>query len=68
MDHFPQDFFLGEEDVDAGSVASVNALKDMLSSSLLQTDDKNENNVNKEKPLVWIVDPIGEFAKRQCCK
>jgi len=60
MEHFPQDFFLGEEDVDAGSVASVHALESMLSRSLSQNNDNEESEESTGERFVWIVDPIGE--------
>lgn len=58
MERFPQDFFLGEEDVDAGSVASVNALETVLSKSIAQSNDDQENKESQAECLVWIVDPI----------
>ena len=50
--YFPNDDFLGEEDVGAGSEASVSALEGVLERS-------GENNPKDER-LLWVVDPIGE--------
>jgi len=47
-ERFPNDIFLGEEDVDAGTKASVQALDSAL--------NLNEN--DKRDKLIWIVDPI----------
>jgi len=46
LDAFPQDKFLGEEDVDAGRLASISALQSALSSDSVQPS------------YLWIVDPI----------
>eukprot|EP00550_Attheya_septentrionalis_P010358 CAMPEP_0198281518 /NCGR_PEP_ID=MMETSP1449-20131203/1438_1 /TAXON_ID=420275 /ORGANISM="Attheya septentrionalis, Strain CCMP2084" /LENGTH=340 /DNA_ID=CAMNT_0043977319 /DNA_START=170 /DNA_END=1192 /DNA_ORIENTATION=- len=50
---YPQDYFLGEEDVEAGSEASIEALSSVLDSSASAepTDDTRDR-------LLWIVDPI----------
>lgn len=46
---FPHDAFLGEEDVDSGSQASIKALQQAL-------DNSNDN--DEQGRLLWIVDPI----------
>ena len=51
-DHFPMDNFLGEEDLDAGSTASINGLSSALSNAVQDHDD------NAKDKLLWIVDPI----------
>lgn len=68
LKHFPNDSFLGEEDVDAGSVASVNALEGMLSIQMKEkgsNDSKDNGDMGEvlieEERMLWIVDPIGEF-------
>lgn len=50
--HFPMDNFLGEEDLDAGSTASINGLSNALSNAVQDDDD------NAKEKLLWIVDPI----------
>ena len=50
--HFPKDNFLGEEDLDAGSTASINGLSSALSNAVQDDDD------NARDKLLWIVDPI----------
>ena len=50
---FPNDGFLGEEDVDPGSFASSKALEDALSGGI---NDLNRENDGEK--FVWIVDPI----------
>ena len=53
LDAFPNDSFLGEEDIDAGRNASISALQRALSSSI---SDRSES-------YLWIVDPIdGELT------
>jgi len=49
LEECPQDSFLGEEDVDPGSMASSSALKDALT----RRDQEDET-----EKLLWIVDPI----------
>jgi len=51
---FPDDRFLGEEEVDAGSLASITALK----KSLLLDDKIDTGESSKQESLLWIVDPI----------
>lgn len=46
LSHFPQDQFLGEEDVDCGTAASIKALSDVIL-------DEQSNDA-----MLWIVDPI----------
>lgn len=46
LSEFPKDIFLGEEDIEAGSEASVFALNNALCSDL------------QDQLLLWIVDPI----------
>jgi myo-inositol-1(or 4)-monophosphatase len=55
---FPKDDFLGEEDVDAGSLASSSALKSAIAKS---DGDSDSNSVGKDEEggkLLFIVDPI----------
>jgi myo-inositol-1(or 4)-monophosphatase len=51
---FPDDFFLGEENVDAGSDASQEA----LSKALLLGSDSTNNDDGEDDRLLFIVDPI----------
>jgi myo-inositol-1(or 4)-monophosphatase len=66
---FPQDGFLGEEDVSVGSLASSEALKNAMDNVLLDNkygresdeekmQEKEEGGTRSEKKLLWIVDPI----------
>jgi len=53
---FPSDDFLGEEDVDAGSLASSKALYNAIGIGIgIGIDNESEDNDEK---LLWIVDPI----------
>lgn len=49
----PEDYFLGEEDVEAGSFASSTALENALRRS-----PSDEDNEMRESKLLWVVDPI----------
>lgn len=66
---FPQDEFLGEEDVGVGSLASSEALKNAMENvlykkkekeavGLRESDGKEKQKMKSEKKLLWIVDPI----------
>ena len=50
--NFPADDFLGEEDVDAGSLASSKALYNAIANESKDDHDHDHDN------LLWIVDPI----------
>ena len=62
---WPLDSFLGEEDVEPGSVASENALDQVLSlsnpsGSIKEDGDSSDNDgqIVYDEKLVWVVDPI----------
>jgi len=56
LSHFPQDQFLGEEDVDCGTAASIKALSDVIL-------DEQSNDA-----MLWIVDPIDGTTNFQAGK
>jgi len=60
--YFPKDDFLGEEDVDAGSLASSSALKSAIAKSDNGSDSGSDSDsVGKDEEggkLLFIVDPI----------
>lgn len=66
---FPQDYFLGEEDVEPGSFASSAALENALRASSVRDSNNNktsntssasdvDNNEEDASKILWIVDPI----------
>jgi len=65
MDSFPTDAFLGEEDVDSGRQASVEALMQALKCN--QENGANDSAMSGER-LLWIVDPIDGTTNFQAGK